>query len=177
MRVFKLTKVYCSFQCYIKASYHSPSYLFIFFKRKDKKFSWLLHLNSRTIFFRINFIMVSIVHCHPYIVMRDHHGNFIQTNDFYSPQAPIVGYTPLPVILCLFHRLLTIFNELWMAEVQENPVVIPPRLFYDGSVKYFDTHRLGGLESHLMKTLNKEVARALNQNNSETSKVRNKYFV
>ncbi|ROT73610.1 E3 ubiquitin-protein ligase RNF123 [Penaeus vannamei] len=89
-------------------------------------------------------------------------------------RAPIVGYTPLPVILCLFHRLLTIFNELWMAEVQENPVVIPPRLFYDGSVKYFDTHRLGGLESHLMKTLNKEVARALNQNNSETSKVINK---
>lgn len=86
-------------------------------------------------------------------------------------RVPSVGYTPLPVILCLFHRLLTIFDELWKTEAPGNEVIIPPRLFYDGSISYFDTHRLGGLESHLIKTLKKELAKALPSNHMDTSKV------
>ncbi|XP_042209259.1 E3 ubiquitin-protein ligase RNF123-like isoform X2 [Homarus americanus] len=86
-------------------------------------------------------------------------------------RVPVVGYTPLPVILCLFHRLLKIFNELWKIESREPEVVIPPRLFYDGTVNYFDTHRLGGLESHLMKTLKKELVKALPNTHMDTSKV------
>lgn len=86
-------------------------------------------------------------------------------------RVPVVGYTPLPVILCLFHRLLTIFHELWKIEAREAEVIIPPRLFYDRSINYFDTHRLGGLESHLMKTLKKELAKALPVSHADTSKV------
>lgn len=142
------------------------------------------------------------------------------------------GYTPLPVILCLFHRLLTVFHLLWAEEqggadvewamqqaikgewmgqqgqnegdmmwseeqghdhhnywsssegvwtgqggsavwtgkrdgmwtsqqqgggARAGEVMVPPRLFYDGTLNYFDTHRLGGLESHLFKTFRKEL--------------------
>lgn len=77
-------------------------------------------------------------------------------------RVPIQRYTPLPVILCLFHRLLTIFEELWKEEeAPGSSVYIPPRLFYDGALNYFDTHRLGGLESHLLKTFRKELCKAL----------------
>ncbi|XP_045599784.1 E3 ubiquitin-protein ligase RNF123 [Procambarus clarkii] len=86
-------------------------------------------------------------------------------------RVPVVGYTPLPVILCLFHRLLAMFHELWNIEAQGTEIIIPPRLFYDGSVNYFDTHRLGGLESHLMKTLKKELNKALPVTRVDTPKV------
>lgn len=69
--------------------------------------------------------------------------------------------TPYPVILCLFHRLLTVFEELWKEEGGGKGVLVPPRVFYEGKLNYFDTHRLGGLESHLLKTLKKELAKAL----------------
>ncbi|KAK3886649.1 hypothetical protein Pcinc_009204 [Petrolisthes cinctipes] len=160
------------------------------------------------------------------IFLKDHAPGFRPHN---------AGYTPLPVILCLFHRLLTVFQQLWGeeqggAEVewamqqaikgewmsQQGPsegdmmwteeqshhhhnfwpgnegregvwtgqggsavwagkgdgvwtsqqqgggagageVMVPPRLFYDGTLNYFDTHRLGGLESHLQKTFRKEL--------------------
>ncbi|XP_066957839.1 E3 ubiquitin-protein ligase RNF123-like isoform X1 [Macrobrachium rosenbergii] len=89
-------------------------------------------------------------------------------------RVPPAGFTPHPVILCLFHRLLSIFHELWVLENSMVDVVIPPRLFYDGSLSYFDTHRLGGLESHLQKTLNKEILKCLPRSDIDTSKVLSK---
>lgn len=88
-------------------------------------------------------------------------------------RVPILRYTPLPVILCLFHRLLTVFEELWREEeATSGTVFIPPRLFYDGALNYFDTHRLGGLESHLLKTFKKELSKALPANqHTDESKV------
>lgn len=35
---------------------------------------------------------------------------------------------------------------------------VPPQLFYNGKVDYFDLQRLGGLLSHLKKTLKGEAA-------------------
>ncbi|XP_068246013.1 E3 ubiquitin-protein ligase RNF123-like [Palaemon carinicauda] len=89
-------------------------------------------------------------------------------------RVPPAGFTPHPVILCLFHRLLSIFHELWVLENGNVGVVIPPKLFYDGSLSYFDTHRLGGLESHLHKTLNKELSKCLPRSDIDTSKVLSK---
>ncbi|XP_045119356.1 E3 ubiquitin-protein ligase RNF123-like isoform X2 [Portunus trituberculatus] len=87
-------------------------------------------------------------------------------------RVPILRHTPLPVILCLFHRLLTIFEELWRKEEAPGaPSCIPPRLFYDGALHYFDTHRLGGLESHLLKTFKKELNKALPATHSTDEKV------
>ncbi|KAK7063244.1 hypothetical protein SK128_006712, partial [Halocaridina rubra] len=86
-------------------------------------------------------------------------------------RVPAVSFTPLPVILCLFHHLLSIFYELWLSENPGSEVTIPPRLFYEGSLNYFDTDRLGGLESHLQKTLKKELEEHLPRPYTETSEV------
>lgn len=41
------------------------------------------------------------------------------------------------------------------------PIVIPSRIFYDSSVNYFSIDRLGGVLSHLNKTLKADLVRAL----------------
>lgn len=43
----------------------------------------------------------------------------------------------------------------------EYPVVVPERTFYDGSVNYYNLDRLGGVLSHLNKTLKPQLIRAL----------------
>jgi Kip1 ubiquitination-promoting complex protein 1 len=45
--------------------------------------------------------------------------------------------------------------------VEEFPVVIPARTFYDGSVNYYDIDRLGGVLSHLNRTLKVDITRML----------------
>ncbi|XP_051159661.1 E3 ubiquitin-protein ligase RNF123-like isoform X2 [Leptopilina boulardi] len=69
--------------------------------------------------------------------------------------------TPLPITLCCFHRLLVAFRILWDAEVGTNPVCIPCRTFYDGSVNYSGIDRLGGVISHLNKTYRNELVHLL----------------
>ncbi|ERE75627.1 E3 ubiquitin-protein ligase [Cricetulus griseus] len=49
--------------------------------------------------------------------------------------------------------------ELWLyclPELVEEEAYIPPQIFYNGKVDYFDLQRLGGLLSHLRKTLKVE---------------------
>lgn len=69
--------------------------------------------------------------------------------------------TPLPITLCCFHRLLVAFRILWDTEVGTNPVCIPCRTFYDGSMNYNGIDRLGGVISHLNKTYRNELIHLL----------------
>ena len=70
--------------------------------------------------------------------------------------------TPLPVLLCFFHRLLTIFRLLWEEEISASSApVIPLKMFYDDSINLFDVTRLGGLASHLKKTLKEDLDKAM----------------
>lgn len=55
--------------------------------------------------------------------------------------------------------------ELYSEEVQENSEklfpYIPPSMFYDTSVSYFEMERVGGLSNYLYKAHHKEVSEAL----------------
>ncbi|XP_053971070.1 E3 ubiquitin-protein ligase RNF123-like [Hylaeus volcanicus] len=92
--------------------------------------------------------------------------------------------TPLPITLCCFHRLLVAFRILWNIEVGTSPVYMPCRAFYDASVDYSRTERLGGVLSHLSKTFRSdlleqlgpdhEVITALEQSSSDSSNAHNR---
>lgn len=43
----------------------------------------------------------------------------------------------------------------------EYPIVVPARTFYDSSVNYYNLDRLGGVLSHLNKTLKPQLLRVL----------------
>ena len=73
--------------------------------------------------------------------------------------------TPLPITLCCFHRLLVAFRILWDSEVETNPVYVPCRTFYDGSIHYSGIDRLGGVLSHLNKTYKNELIHRLGPEN------------
>jgi Kip1 ubiquitination-promoting complex protein 1 len=60
-----------------------------------------------------------------------------------------------------FHCLLVTFRALWECEFKEYPVVIPAQTFYDGSVNYYSIDRLGGVLSHLNRTLKDDLMRVL----------------
>lgn len=86
--------------------------------------------------------------------------NFLQENLLSSRTLPLLQ-TPLPITLCCFHRLLVTFRALWEREVGEYPIVIPARSFYDGSINYYNIDRLGGVVTHLNKTLKDDLITAL----------------
>ncbi|PNF35407.1 hypothetical protein B7P43_G01736 [Cryptotermes secundus] len=69
--------------------------------------------------------------------------------------------TQRPVTLCCIYRLLVTFQALWECEVGEYPIVIPARTFYDGSVNYYNIDRLGGVLSHLNRTLRVQLMQVL----------------
>ncbi|XP_063226205.1 E3 ubiquitin-protein ligase RNF123 isoform X2 [Bacillus rossius redtenbacheri] len=73
----------------------------------------------------------------------------------------ILSQIQLPIALCFFFRLLVTFRELWQREMLGQPVVIPARYFYDGSINYDGIDRLGGVVSHLNKTLREDLIRVL----------------
>jgi hypothetical protein len=50
--------------------------------------------------------------------------------------------------------------------VRDYPIVVPARTFYDGSVNYYNLERLGGVLSHLNKTLKPELVRVLGPDHS-----------
>ncbi|XP_043264332.1 E3 ubiquitin-protein ligase RNF123-like [Colletes gigas] len=68
---------------------------------------------------------------------------------------------PFPITLCCFHRLLVAFKILWNTEVGTSPVYVPCRAFYDASIDYSRTERLGGVLSHLNKTFRSELLEQL----------------
>ncbi|XP_076182356.1 E3 ubiquitin-protein ligase RNF123 isoform X2 [Ptiloglossa arizonensis] len=69
--------------------------------------------------------------------------------------------TPLPITLCCFHRLLAAYKVLWDAEIGTSPVYVPCRAFYDASIDYCGTERLGGVSSYLYKTFKNELLEQL----------------
>ncbi|XP_015440142.1 PREDICTED: LOW QUALITY PROTEIN: E3 ubiquitin-protein ligase RNF123-like [Dufourea novaeangliae] len=70
-------------------------------------------------------------------------------------------FTPLPITLSCFHRLLFAFKTLWDTEVGTSSVYIPCRAFYDASINYSRNERLGGVLSHLNKTFRSELIEQL----------------
>ncbi|XP_013856176.1 E3 ubiquitin-protein ligase RNF123, partial [Austrofundulus limnaeus] len=68
-------------------------------------------------------------------------------------------------MVCFLHRLITAVRSYWDEGTRKSPAslsseeaYVPPQLFYNGKVDYFDLQRLGGLQSHLKKTLKDDLA-------------------
>ncbi|CAK9813379.1 E3 ubiquitin-protein ligase RNF123 [Anthophora plagiata] len=75
--------------------------------------------------------------------------------------VPIANSNPAPNTLCCVYRLIAAFRILWDTEVQTHPVYVPCRVFYDRSIDYSRTERLGGVVSHLNKTYREELVQRL----------------
>ncbi|XP_043933716.1 E3 ubiquitin-protein ligase RNF123 isoform X2 [Protopterus annectens] len=67
---------------------------------------------------------------------------------------------PPEYMVCFTHRLITAVRKYWdeyrsknTSTLPSSDAYIPPQLFYNGKVDFFDLQRLGGLLSHLKKTL------------------------
>ncbi|XP_042336940.1 E3 ubiquitin-protein ligase RNF123-like, partial [Plectropomus leopardus] len=72
-------------------------------------------------------------------------------------------------MVCFLHRLITAVRASWDEGSRKSPssigsdeAYVPPQLFYNGKVDYFDLQRLGGLLSHLKKTLKDDLASKAN---------------
>ncbi|PIO24617.1 hypothetical protein AB205_0142180 [Aquarana catesbeiana] len=72
-------------------------------------------------------------------------------------------------MVCFLHRLITALRASWDEFHVRNPsarssedAYVPPQLFYNGKVDYFDLQRLGGLLSHLRKTLKDDLSSKAN---------------
>ncbi|XP_075216165.1 E3 ubiquitin-protein ligase RNF123-like isoform X2 [Lycorma delicatula] len=88
---------------------------------------------------------------------------FLQENFLYSRSLP-VAQTPLPITLCCFHRLISCAQILCEKELKTNFPKIPIRVFYDGTINYFNIDRFGGVLSHLQKLLRLELIEELGPN-------------
>uniref|UniRef100_A0A8C5R7Z6 RING-type E3 ubiquitin transferase n=1 Tax=Leptobrachium leishanense TaxID=445787 RepID=A0A8C5R7Z6_9ANUR len=76
---------------------------------------------------------------------------------------------PPEYMVCFLHRLITAIRACWDEHKLRNPparcsdeAYVPPQIFYNGKVDYFDLQRLGGLLSHLRKTLKDDLASRAN---------------
>ncbi|XP_072328127.1 E3 ubiquitin-protein ligase RNF123 isoform X1 [Scyliorhinus torazame] len=76
---------------------------------------------------------------------------------------------PPEYMVCFLHRLIAALRSYWDEYRQRNPssilsedAYVPPQLFFNGKVDYFDLQRLGGLLSHLKKTLKDDLASKAN---------------
>ncbi|KAK7127128.1 hypothetical protein R3I94_018349 [Phoxinus phoxinus] len=76
---------------------------------------------------------------------------------------------PPEYMVCFLHRLITAIRSYWDEGKRKSPgsinsedAYVPPQLFYNGKVDYFDLQRLGGLLSHLKKTLKDDLAAKAN---------------
>uniref|UniRef100_A0A4W5KCQ4 Ring finger protein 123 n=1 Tax=Hucho hucho TaxID=62062 RepID=A0A4W5KCQ4_9TELE len=83
---------------------------------------------------------------------------FLQENA--SNRGHPTALCPPEYMVCFLHRLITAVRSYWDEGKMRNPgcvssdeAYVPPQLFYNGKVDYFDLQRLGGLLSHLKKTL------------------------
>uniref|UniRef100_A0A8C8SC67 RING-type E3 ubiquitin transferase n=1 Tax=Pelusios castaneus TaxID=367368 RepID=A0A8C8SC67_9SAUR len=83
---------------------------------------------------------------------------FLQENA--SNRGNLTVLCPPEYMVCFLHRLISALRCYWDGYRAKNPAAlsseeayVPPQLFYNGKVDYFDLQRLGGLLSHLKKTL------------------------
>ncbi|XP_027692946.1 E3 ubiquitin-protein ligase RNF123 [Vombatus ursinus] len=92
---------------------------------------------------------------------------FLQENA--SSRGNLTVLCPPEYMVCFLHRLITALRHCWDGYKASNPTAsfseeayVPPQLFYNGKVDYFDLQRLGGLLSHLKKTLKDDLASKAN---------------
>ncbi|XP_051932005.1 E3 ubiquitin-protein ligase RNF123 isoform X1 [Hippocampus zosterae] len=92
---------------------------------------------------------------------------FLQENA--SNRGHPTALCPPEYMLCFLHRLITAVRACWDESCKKSPgsvssdaAFVPPQLFYNGKVDYFDLQRLGGLLSHLKKTLKDDLASKAN---------------
>uniref|UniRef100_A0A7N6FJV2 RING-type E3 ubiquitin transferase n=1 Tax=Anabas testudineus TaxID=64144 RepID=A0A7N6FJV2_ANATE len=93
---------------------------------------------------------------------------FLQENASNRGQHP-TALCPPEYMVCFLHRLITAVRLCWDEGNRKSPgsissedAYVPPQLFYNGKVDYFDLQRLGGLLSHLKKTLKDDLASKAN---------------
>uniref|UniRef100_A0A452QS34 RING-type E3 ubiquitin transferase n=1 Tax=Ursus americanus TaxID=9643 RepID=A0A452QS34_URSAM len=92
---------------------------------------------------------------------------FLQENASGRGNMPVL--CPPEYMVCFLHRLISALRYYWDEYKASNPrasfseeAYIPPQIFYNGKVDYFDLQRLGGLLSHLRKTLKDDLASKAN---------------
>ncbi|XP_023403481.2 E3 ubiquitin-protein ligase RNF123 isoform X7 [Loxodonta africana] len=92
---------------------------------------------------------------------------FLQENASGRGNVPML--CPPEYMVCFLHRLISALRYYWDEYKASNPrasfseeAYIPPQVFYNGKVDYFDLQRLGGLLSHLRKTLKDDLASKAN---------------
>ncbi|KAB0396972.1 hypothetical protein E2I00_000553 [Balaenoptera physalus] len=92
---------------------------------------------------------------------------FLQENASGRGNMPML--CPPEYMVCFLHRLISALRYYWDEYKASNPCAtfseeayIPPQVFYNGKVDYFDLQRLGGLLSHLRKTLKDDLASKAN---------------
>ncbi|KAF3690373.1 E3 ubiquitin-protein ligase RNF123 [Channa argus] len=92
---------------------------------------------------------------------------FLQENA--SNRGHPTALCPPEYMVCFLHRLITAVRSCWDEANRKSPssiisedAYVPPQLFYNGKVDYFDLQRLGGLLSHLKKTLKDDLASKAN---------------
>uniref|UniRef100_A0A8C3ANV0 RING-type E3 ubiquitin transferase n=1 Tax=Cyclopterus lumpus TaxID=8103 RepID=A0A8C3ANV0_CYCLU len=92
---------------------------------------------------------------------------FLQENA--SNRGHPTALCPPEYMVCFLHRLITAVRASWDDGRRKSPssigseeAYVPPQLFYNGKVDYFDLQRLGGLLSHLKKTLKDDLASKAN---------------
>lgn len=65
----------------------------------------------------------------------------------------LVHLCPLPVALAFFHRLISLLRICVSASgIDLNGLCVPCGTFYDNSIPYLEVQRIGGLQSHLLRT-------------------------
>ncbi|NXE39232.1 RN123 ligase, partial [Ptilorrhoa leucosticta] len=92
---------------------------------------------------------------------------FLQENA--SNRGNLTVLCPPEYMVCFLHRLIAALRFFWDGHKSKTPAAlsseeayVPPQLFYNGKVDYFDLQRLGGLLSHLKKTLKDDLAAKAN---------------
>ncbi|KAH0509999.1 E3 ubiquitin-protein ligase RNF123 [Microtus ochrogaster] len=92
---------------------------------------------------------------------------FLQENA--SGRGNMPTLCPPEYMVCFLHRLVSALRFYWDEYKVSNPraafseeAYVPPQIFYNGKVDYFDLQRLGGLLSHLRKTLKDDLASKAN---------------
>ncbi|KAL8212249.1 UNVERIFIED_CONTAM: hypothetical protein K2H54_041264 [Gekko kuhli] len=92
---------------------------------------------------------------------------FLQENA--SNRGNLTVLCPPEYMVCFLHRLIAALRYYWdehkmksLSALSSEDAYVPPQLFYNGKVDYFDLQRLGGLLSHLKKTLKDDLASKAN---------------
>ncbi|XP_024915849.1 E3 ubiquitin-protein ligase RNF123 [Cynoglossus semilaevis] len=92
---------------------------------------------------------------------------FLQENA--SNRGHPTALCPPEYMVCFLHRLIAAVRSCWDEGQKKRPgsikseeAFIPAQLFFNGKVDYFDLQRLGGLLSHLKKTLKDDLASRAN---------------